>query len=189
VSERIIRELTAKASWGQIFSRASSPSTLAPNGPSVTRPDSRSYGPQPDVNGGEVSGRREGQGTGPSYTDSSSWSAQLPNGSAWDGPERGLPFGEASTLSELDDILGSSMRGIPDAWDPVRFGPGASYATNGGAGGNNDMMGDSAGNGSSGAGGINDILAALGMGQEPQATFDSFFLHPLPDFPSDDWAV
>jgi hypothetical protein len=32
---------------------------------------------------------------------------------------------------------------------------------------------------------IDAFLAEIGIGQEPQATFDNLFLHPLPEFPSE----
>lgn len=32
---------------------------------------------------------------------------------------------------------------------------------------------------------IDAFLAEIGIGQEPQTTFDNLFLHPFPDFPSE----
>ena len=36
---------------------------------------------------------------------------------------------------------------------------------------------------------MDDFLANLGFGSEgPQSTFDHLFLHPLPDFPVEEWS-
>ena len=167
-----------------MFSRAPSPAALAPNGEDSAPPDNRPYGSHAQGTGTDISGNVRDQGNGQPYPDSDSWSGPLSSELGW----RPTTFASDLSSSDLDDILGRPT-GVPDGWDSMRFGYGASYPGSSAIGGTNSIMGDSAANGGNGAGGINDILAALGMGQEPQATFDTFFLHPLPDFPTDDWAV